>query len=466
MDVPTRTKSPLAGPVLVYGFAATVAMWIAGFITHHPGVHLRPVVPGVLLIFILLAVCIFAGGTVDARRSWKVGLGTGLLAAILNLLVLGSYLVDPEASNPGTPKPSAAMEAGGFLLVGAVVGVIGGLLGIVLERIFSAKRKELIIPAAEPDWLARFGLVAVAAVVPLLIIGGWVTSSQSGLAVPDWPGTYAANMFLYPIGLMTRPRIFLEHSHRLFGALTGLTTLVLMLYTLLGGEKRRWMKIFAVILFVLVVVQGVLGGFRVEDKSTLLALVHGVVAQLFFALLVAFAACLSPAFKNPDYPRGVITSRRPKIVTTALLHTTIVQLILGGVYRHLGSPHALFTHIGFSLIVVVFAILASIEVQTMLRTQPDHEWIRLKRSMKALGIALMVCIIVQFSLGWMTLFTVGMKKGKPELPFAEEAAVAAQPPLLEQLMPTLHQANGALLLGLATLAYVWVLRLWRRAPRA
>jgi cytochrome c oxidase assembly protein subunit 15 len=467
MTTKDRTNTALAGPILCYGFASAVAMWIVGFATHHPAVHVHPMVAGLLMVFTLLAACIFAGGGVAAegRRSWIVGLGSGALAAVLTLLILGSYLVEKDA-NGKVDFTTLAMEAGGFVLLGAGVGLVGGLMGALLERIFSAKRKELIVPAGEPDWLARFGIVAACAVVPLLVIGGWTTTAGAALSVPDWPGTYAANMFLYPIGLMTRPRVFLEHSHRLFGALIGLTTLTLMLFTFFSGERRRWMKIWIVIIFALVVVQGVLGGLRVTQQSTGLALLHGILAQLFFALLVAYAACLSPMFKNADLARGVVVSRRPKIMATAFLHTTIMQLVFGAMYRHMGSPHAMYTHIVFSLFVVITAVFAAFELRTMLSRQDDPQWARPRRAMNALGAAILVCVTLQFALGWAALFIVGIKKGKPELPFAEDAVHAAEKTLAQQSIPTIHQANGALLLAVATLGYVWVRRFWKRAPRA
>ncbi len=461
MDTQDQTKTALVGPILSYGFAATVAMWIIGFVTHHPAVNAPPMVSGILLIFTLLTACIFGGGSVERRRSWKIGLGTGIVGALLNLFILGSYVAEKRAEL-GLDTKTMAIDAGGFILLGAIVGFLGGIVGTILETIFSARRKELIVPAGEPDWLGRFAIVAACAAFPLLVLGGLTTSSGSALSVPDWPGTYGANMFLYPIGLMTRPRVFIEHSHRLFGILVGMTTIVLMIFTFVARERRRWVQVWVVALFVLVAVQGYIGGIRVTNKSTGLALVHGVVAQLFFALLVAYATFVSPMFKNRALTRGVVVSRRPKIMTTALLHTTILQLIFGAIYRHYGAPHAMFTHIGFSLFVMIAAIFAGMELRTMLQSQIDQSWAKPQRAMRALGTSILACVCLQFALGWVAFLVVGIKKGKPLIPVGEAATVIAEKSWAEQIIPTLHQANGALLLALATLGYVWVLRFWRR----
>jgi cytochrome c oxidase assembly protein subunit 15 len=455
-----RRQASVFGPILCFGFGTAVGMWMLGFVTHHPAFHVPSMASGILLLFALLAGCIFAGGAVEKKRSWVVGLGTGLVATALTLFIIASYIA--EEKGKALDVAVLAKEFAGFLAVGGAAGLVGGGLGAVLETIFSSKRRELIVPGIAPDWLSRFGIVAAVSVAPLLLLGGWTTSDSAALSVPDWPTTYGANMFLYPISEMSRPRVYLEHSHRLFGTLVGMTTIALVLYTFLGGERRRWMKIMVVTLLVLVIAQGVLGGIRVNFKSTGLALAHGILAQIFFALMVAYAAFLSPTFKNKELRGGVLASRRPKSMATAFLHTTIVQLIFGALYRHLGTPHAMYTHMAFSLAVVVFAVFASFEVRGMLAAQTEPQWARPRRAMSALGTAIMACVSLQFMLGWAALLVVGIKKGKPELPFAQDAVEAAQKSLLEQLTPTAHQANGALLLALATLAYVWVWRFWKR----
>ena len=48
-------------------------------------------------------------------------------------------------------------------------------------------------------WLHRVAVLTTGATFLLIVIGGVVTSTESGLAVPDWPTTFGYNMFLYPI---------------------------------------------------------------------------------------------------------------------------------------------------------------------------------------------------------------------------------------------------------------------------
>ena len=48
-------------------------------------------------------------------------------------------------------------------------------------------------------WLHRLAVLTAVATFILICMGGLVTSTNSGLAVPDWPTTFGYNMFLYPL---------------------------------------------------------------------------------------------------------------------------------------------------------------------------------------------------------------------------------------------------------------------------
>ena len=48
-------------------------------------------------------------------------------------------------------------------------------------------------------WLHRLAILTAVATFVLILVGGLVTSTDSGLAVPDWPTTFGYNMFLYPL---------------------------------------------------------------------------------------------------------------------------------------------------------------------------------------------------------------------------------------------------------------------------
>jgi len=118
-------------------------------------------------------------------------------------------------------------------------------------------------------WIACL-LVAVTAV--LLCFGALVTTYEAAMAVPDWPATYGHNMFLFPLAewLGGPWDLFLEHGHRLLGALVGLIALALagVAWRYPVGPTVRWLAVAAV---VLVVVEGGLGGARVLLDDTTVA---------------------------------------------------------------------------------------------------------------------------------------------------------------------------------------------------
>ena len=48
-------------------------------------------------------------------------------------------------------------------------------------------------------WLHRLAVLTAVTTFVLICMGGLVTSTDSGMAVPDWPTTFGYNMFLYPL---------------------------------------------------------------------------------------------------------------------------------------------------------------------------------------------------------------------------------------------------------------------------
>src|SRR5262245_29299587 len=136
----------------------------------------------------------------------------------------------------------------------------------------------------------RLAVGTAAGTFVLILAGGLVTNMGAGLAVPDWPTTFGRNMFLFPWAGMIGG-IFFEHSHRLIGALVGVLTLGLAAALWPLGGRLRALGLLAVLA---VIAQGVLGGLRVVWLADTLAIVHGCLAQAFFALIVAIATMLAP----------------------------------------------------------------------------------------------------------------------------------------------------------------------------
>ncbi len=88
--------------------------------------------------------------------------------------------------------------------------------------------------------LHLFALLVAASTAVLIFAGGLVTSTGSGLSVPDWPNTYGWFMFTFPLENMVGG-IFYEHSHRLIASTVGFLILVLAVW-LWRAEPRRWVR--------------------------------------------------------------------------------------------------------------------------------------------------------------------------------------------------------------------------------
>jgi cytochrome c oxidase assembly protein subunit 15 len=197
----------------------------------------------------------------------------------------------------------------------------------------------------------RLAVATVVATFVLILFGGLVTNTGAALAVPDWPTTFGHNMFLYPWSQMVGG-IFYEHSHRLLGAMVGLLTLALAAALWPAGSRLRALGLLAV---AAVCVQGLLGGLRVVLLKETLAIVHGCLAQAFFALLVTIAFLTSSGARRPV--RGIDGPSRALATGAAVL--VYLQIALGAFLTHAGwlELHLAGAVAVFTLIPVVTARL-------------------------------------------------------------------------------------------------------------
>ena len=86
-------------------------------------------------------------------------------------------------------------------------------------------------------WLHRFAWFLAASTLLLITAGGMVTSTDSGLSVPDWPNTYGRFMFLFPLDNMVGG-IFYEHGHRLIASTVGFLTIILAIWIWKADARR------------------------------------------------------------------------------------------------------------------------------------------------------------------------------------------------------------------------------------
>jgi len=184
------------------------------------------------------------------------------------------------------------------------------------------------VPSRDPAarWRHRWAAATLASTLLLIFAGGLVTSTDSALAVPDWPLSY---------GMLMPPMVggvFYEHGHRMIASFVGLLTLILaawMAWQEPRPEIRRlgWIALGAVCL------QGLLGGLTVLFYTPLpISVAHACLAQTFLCIMVALTYATSrewgEAAASADDMAGV---RAAAAVTTA---GVFAQLVIGAIMRH------------------------------------------------------------------------------------------------------------------------------------
>lgn len=174
----------------------------------------------------------------------------------------------------------------------------------------------------------------------LLVAGALVTSTGSGLAVPDWPLSYGKLMPPMVGGIL------FEHGHRMIAAtvatMVGLQILVL-------GFRRTDRTTFRLGLaaFGAILAQAVLGGLTVLFLlPPAVSSAHAGLAQIVFALTATIALRTSLFWRR-------FTEAAPRVATDPALlarasrlalwaaAATYVQILLGAIVRHTGAGLAI-----------------------------------------------------------------------------------------------------------------------------
>lgn len=181
-----------------------------------------------------------------------------------------------------------------------------------------------------PVWLRRFTKVVAASTLFLIFAGAMVTSTGSGLAVPDWPTTYGENMFTFPYSKWVGG-IFYEHGHRLVASTVGFLCIIQAIW-LQRREPKKFVRTLGWISLAAVIVQGLLGGLTVKlllPKSVSIS--HAALAEIFFCINVSIA------FFTSDWYSRLRTMEKgdaPAAGAWGLTALVYAQVLAGAVMRH------------------------------------------------------------------------------------------------------------------------------------
>jgi heme A synthase len=354
-------------------------------------------------------------------------------------------------------------------------------------------------------------LVTVLATAVLLLLGGMVTSFRVGMADPVWPTEPWYLVVNQQEWREENAGFLIEHTHRAAGfvvgglasllalaawfterrlglKLAGLAAVVVLLAVygqfhremgvawkgreagltwpkgsaaaclaaavavvgLAAASARSrggWARLLASVGLLAVMIQGLLGGFRVfldQLMGTELAAVHGTFAQVVFCLLVVVFILSAPL--RPGREVAAEDRRRLGWLAVALVGLIFAQLVWGVLLRHTGTVLSQRLHVLTAFLVTVAAVwlaVSALATPTGRRRLGFYAW------------HLLAILLLQVSLGveaWM---------GK----FAAAGPEAARPPMLRSVtiqQASIRTAHVLVGTGLLAVSVGFAVRVWRR----
>ena len=311
-------------------------------------------------------------------------------------------------------------------------------------------------------WPHRWAWGLCCATYPLLWIGALITTTDAGMAVPDWPGTYGYNLWLYPWStwFFGPWDLFIEHGHRLTASGVGLLTIGFVIVTF--RCERSWkLRGLALLALALVIGQGVLGGLRVVLNERLLAFAHGATGPAFFALTAALVAVTSrPRQPRPEGSGEVVSdAARP---TSGWRYWCLplliyIQVVAGAAIRHVSEDSSFTT---FATHVQMHLWLALI-VSLVVLANGIYAWRKpvgvTRRVLSTLMLLLLVFQVVLGVATWVAKYRLPdwAQNGAAADAWETVAGPGTMTPSTsggwaETYIVTGHSATGSLLLALAT----------------
>ncbi len=227
------------------------------------------------------------------------------------------------------------------------------------------------------------------------------------MAFRDWPNSDGQFMLTYPwfADFAKDWDKFLEHGHRLAGMLIGVWAIGLVVLVARGESRRSVIWLSRAVLLG-VILQGLLGGFRVQLDERGLALVHGAFAAVVLSLIGSVATLLSPFWSTGGPLPAVARTRDEQADRLSVARASamllpvlmMVQFVAGGFIRHHGR--GLHEHLGLGILVTI-ALISN----TVIASRTGEPWMRKSAwATQALGL-------LQVSLGigaWITKFGLAM----------------------------------------------------------
>ena len=183
-------------------------------------------------------------------------------------------------------------------------------------------------PGGFHAWFRGIAAFTVFATFGLVILGGVVRVTGSGLGCPDWPGCDGG---IFP---PMETKAIIEYSHRITASfVVGPLILFLFIAAWMRYRRERWVLIPATLAFFLVIAQAMLGGATVlTELPGAAVMAHLAVGETLAAILVVLAVV---AYRGPltvGIPGWAVGKTRRFPALAVISGGALFLLLLSGSY--------------------------------------------------------------------------------------------------------------------------------------
>ncbi len=191
----------------------------------------------------------------------------------------------------------------------------------------------------------KFGITTIIAVYLLILVGGIVRSTGSGMGCPDWPKCFG--QYVPPTDISELPEDYktvfavqgreiadfnavhtwIEYINRLLGVLIGFFILITAVLSISFWKKDKIITLFSVLALIAVIIQGWLGAKVVStDLHEGMITIHMIMALLIVGLLIYTVV---RSYNGIIKTEKITNPSKINLIAFASFGVAFLQLILG-----------------------------------------------------------------------------------------------------------------------------------------